>query len=164
MKTVLNLSKARPKLDRLPALSAAGCCGESSCAPDDMVVIACQVLSFQADPAVVRVGDVCSCSCTVVGNEGPNSREQVMGRNNAIKPDRRCREPALWATQARPVRLLKGGKHTWVLVAARARRATKGPNDHQVEQVSMSNRRRLVDRLGARVIWAADGAREPLVY
>lgn len=87
-----------------------------------------------------------------------------MGRNNAIKPDRRCREPALWATQARPVRLLKGGKHTWVLVAARARRATKGPNDHQVEQVSMSNRRRLVDRLGARVIWAADGAREPLVY
>jgi hypothetical protein len=164
VKTVLNLSKARPKLDRLPALSAAGCCGESSCAPDDMVVIACQVLSFQADPAVVRVGDVCSCSCTVVGNEGPNSREQVMGRNNAIKPDRRCREPALWATQARPVRLLKGGKHTWVLVAARARRATKGPNDHQVEQVSMSNRRRLVDRLGARVIWAADGAREPLVY
>ena len=164
MKTVLNLSKARPKLDRLPALSAAGCCGESSCAPDDMVVIACQVLSFQADPAVVRVGDVCSCSCTVVGNEDPNSREQVMGRNNAIKPDRRCREPALWATQARPVRLLKGGKHTWVLVAARARRATKGPNDHQVEQVSMSNRRRLVDRLGARVIWAADGAREPLVY
>ena len=164
MKTVLNLSKARPKLDRLPALSAAGCCGESSCAPDDMVVIACQVLSFQADPAVVRVGDVCSCSCTVVGNEGPNSREQVMGRNNAIKPDRRCREPALWATQARPVRLLKGGKHTWVLVAARARRATKGPNDHQVEQVSMSNRRRLVDRLGSWVIWAADGAREPLVY
>jgi hypothetical protein len=164
VKTVLNLSKARPKLDRLPALSAAGCCGESSCAPDDMVVIACQVLSFQADPAVVRVGDVCSCSCTVVGNEGPNSREQVMGRNNAIKPDRRCREPALWATQARPVRLLKGGKHTWVLVAARARRATKGPNDHQVEQVSIPNRRRLVDRLGARVIWAADGAREPLVY
>ena len=58
MKTVLNLSKARPKLDRLPALSAAGCCGESSCAPDDMVVIACQVLPFQADPAVARVGRV----------------------------------------------------------------------------------------------------------
>jgi hypothetical protein len=84
-----------------------------------------------------------------------------MGRNNAIKPDRRCREPALWAMQARPVRLLKGGKHTWVLVAARA---TKGPNDHQVELICVSNRRRLVDRLGARAIWAADGAREPLGY
>ena len=61
---------------------------------------------------------------------------------------------ALWATQARPVRLLKGGKHTWVLVAARARRATKGPNDHQVELpelACMSNRRRPVDRLRARV-------------
>lgn len=90
-----------------------------------------------------------SCSCS--WSEGPNSREQVTGRNNAIKLDGRCREPALWATQARPVRLLKGGKHTWVLVAARA---TKGPNDHQVELselACMSNRRRLVNRLRARV-------------
>ena len=59
VKTVLNLSRARPKLVRLPtALSAAGCCGGSSCAPDDMIVIACQVLSFQADPAVARAGRV----------------------------------------------------------------------------------------------------------
>ena len=59
MKTVLNLCRARPKLVRLPAaLSAAGCCGESSCAPDDIIVIACQVLFFQADPAVARAGRV----------------------------------------------------------------------------------------------------------
>jgi len=111
VKTVLNLSRARPKLVRLPtALSAAGCCGGSSCAPDDMIVIACQVLSFQAESSS-REGERSSSSVVVVWDgEGPNSREQVMGRNNAIKPDRRCREPALWATQARPVRLLKGGK------------------------------------------------------
>ena len=58
VKTVLNLFRARPKLVRLPAaLSAAGCCGESSCAPDDMVVIAYQVLLLQADPTVARRGD-----------------------------------------------------------------------------------------------------------
>jgi len=114
VKTVLNLSKARPKLVRLPAaLSAAGCCGESSCAPDDMVIIACQVLSFQADPAVAKVREVLFENLLKL--EGPNSREQVMGRNDAIKPDRRCREPALWATQAKAVRLLNGGKLPWVL-------------------------------------------------
>jgi hypothetical protein len=94
VKTVLNLSKARPKLARLPARSAAGCCGESSCAPDDIVVIACQGLFFLADPVVIK-----AMSRRFVG--GPNSREQVMGRNDAIKPDKRCREPAHWVRQAR---------------------------------------------------------------
>ena len=67
VKTVLNLSRARPKLDRLPAaLSAAGCCGESSCAPEDMVVIACQVLSFPSGSSS-REG---RGSCTVVVSLG----------------------------------------------------------------------------------------------